>query len=124
MSLIRRLCNCETTNIKQNFVYTLSILKTLALEPDLVVPICTQLTFDSRTIMSATEGFLRRNGIRRPLSFGTIRLFNVHNSEALFFKSYVLIYGYRGNKSKLDCNLIHKMQFTHDIILQAGSLCT
>jgi len=73
--------------------------------------------------MSATEGFLHRNGVRRPLDFEQIRLFNICGSDAIFFKSYVLIYGYKGDKSQLDFNLVHKIKFMHDILLQARSQC-
>lgn len=99
------------------------MLRVLVAEPDLVIPVSLQPTFNTNLIMCATEGFLQRNGLNRPLAFEQIRLFNICGSEALFFKSYVLIYGLKGDKSLTEFNLVHKIKFTYDIMLQAGSLC-
>jgi len=69
MNLIRRLRNRETTNNKQAFVYTPTMLTALAAEPDVIIPVCLQPTFNDYLIMSATEGFLQCNGLHRPHDF-------------------------------------------------------
>ena len=57
------------------------------------------------------------------MSFAKMTLFRIHGDDALFYKTYVLIYGYKGNTDKLNVNIYHKIQFTFDVMLQTGREC-
>jgi len=123
MNLLQRLRNRETLNQKQSFVYTPSMLIALANEADLVIPWCRVPVHNDRVIMIRVDQYCRKHGISRPLQFGKIRLFNICGEAAMFFKSYILIYGYCGDKTELEFNLLHKTKFAFDLMLQAGGTC-
>ena len=123
MNLLKRLCNRETLNQKQSFIYTPSMLIALANEPDLIIPLCRVPVYNEHVIMTRVDNYCRIHGISRPLQFGQIRLFNICGDDAMFFKSYILIYGYCGDKTKLEFNLLQKTKFAFDIMLQAGGTC-
>jgi len=124
MNIVKKLRCRETTNVKQQFLYTATILNSFVGQPDVVVPIreYIQPTTISR-LLRATENFFRCHNF--PLSFGYthFKLFHVKDENFEFHKRYILIYGYTGDKSELDFNDVHKHDFMTDVSLQVGTMC-
>jgi len=124
MNIVKRLRCRETTNVKQQFLYTATILDSLTGQPDIVVPIreFIQPTTLSR-LLNAMESFFRCHNL--PLSFGYthLKLFHIKNDKFENNTRYVLIYGYTGDISELDFNDAHKSDFMTDVSLQVGTKC-
>jgi len=123
MNLIRRLHNHEISGGKQSFVYTANLLQALASQPDIVIPVCCFPTINRHLIFASVEDFFRKHDLEIPTSFAKMTLFRIHGNDALFYKTYVLIYGYKNNADNLDFNLYNKIQFTFDMMLQVGREC-
>jgi len=123
MNLIRRLRNRETLNNKQSFVYTADLLQALANQPDIIIPVCCFPTINRHLILASVENFFRKHDLEIPMSFVKMTLFQIHGDDALFYETYALICGYKGNTDKLSFNIYHKIQFTFDMMLQAGREC-
>jgi len=124
MNIVKRLRCRETTNVKQQFLYTATILDSFVGQPDIVVPIreSIQPTTISR-LLRATENFFRCHDL--PLSFGytRLKLFHVKDDNFEFHTRYILIYGYTGDKSVLDFNDVHKHELMTDVLLQEETTC-
>jgi len=123
MNLIRRLRNRETLNNKQSFLYTAEMLRALANQPDIVIPVCCFPTLNKYFIFATVEEFFRKYDLDKPMSFFKMTVFRIHGNDALFYKTYLLVYGYKGDTDKLNFNIYHKIQFTFDKMLQAGREC-
>ena len=123
MNLIRRLHNHEISGGKQSFVYTANLLQALASQPDIVIPVCCFPTINRHLIFASVEDFFRKHDLEIPTSFAKMTLFRIHSNDALFYKTYVLIYGYKNNADNLDFNLYNKIQFAFDMMLQVGREC-
>lgn len=120
---MQRLRKREIGNSKQQFVYTPQLLRALTKEADIVIPISRFATNDRNQIHPVVHGYLERNGLKKTIKFHNVRLCNISGYDALFFKPYLLIYGYQGDMKKIEFNLIHKITFTFDMMLQAGTPC-
>ena len=120
MNIVTRLRSRETTNVKQQFLYTSSILESLSAEPDIVVPIRNQVLPTISCLLRETENFFRLHTLPTAFHYRTLRLFETKDDSTLFYKKYVLVYGYTGDKEELHFNLIHKIQFMTDMSLQEG----
>jgi len=111
-------------NMKQQFAHTATTLDSITGHPDIVVPIreAIQPTTTSR-LLRETENFFRCHKL--PLSFGFKRLtlFQIKDDNFENNSRYILIYGYTGDKSKLDFNRSHKNDFMTDVSLQVGTTC-
>jgi len=123
MNLIRRLRYREISEGKQSFVYTANVLQALASQPDIVIPVCCFPTTHRHFIFNPVEDFFHKHDLTIPTSFTRMTLFRIHGDDALFYSTYVLIYGYKNNANNLDFNLYNKIQFTFDMMLQVGSEC-
>jgi len=110
-------------NSNQSFVYTADILQALAKQPDIVIPVCSFPMVNRHLVFASVEGFFRLYDLEKPMLFAKMTLFHIHGNDALFYKTYILIYGYQGSTDKLDFNIYHKIQFTFDMMLQAGREC-
>jgi len=64
MHLVKRLRNRETTNIRQEFVYTQEMLKTLAQEPKIVVPVSRQAVTELELLKRTISVFFVRQNLR------------------------------------------------------------
>jgi len=123
MNIVTRLCSRETTNVKQQFLYTPSILESLSAEPDIVVPIRNHVLPTISRLLRETENFFRLHNLPTSFNYRTLRLFETKDDSTLFYKKYVLIYGYTSGNEKLHFNLIHKILFMTDMSLQEGKTC-
>ena len=121
MHLVKRLRNRETTNIRQEFVYTQEMLKTLAQEPKIVVPVSRQAVTELELLKRTISVFFVRQNLRASSAYQKVWLFNMHDTEVLHYKCYGLLYTSQRKKLDLPFNLLHKIQFTHDLLLQAGT---
>ena len=120
MNLIKILRNREIHDKRQEFQYTKKILKALAQEPGIVIPISTQAVTEVWVLKKTIKDFFRRYHLQPSLAYQKLRLFNIHATEVLFYKCYVLIYTSKHAKIDVNFNLDHKIQFLHDLLLQAG----
>jgi len=123
MNLVKRLRNRETAKNKQQFVCTPKMLQALTTQPDIVIPVCSFPTSHRHLIVQSIANFLRKHQLPTTLDYVKMTLFRIHNEDALFYKTYVLIYGYKNYIGNLDFNLYNKIHFTCDIFLQAGREC-
>jgi len=87
------------------------------------VPIRNHVLSTINCLMRETEHFFRLHNLPTSFDYGTLRLFETKDDSTLFYKKYVLIYGYTGDKKKLHFNFMHKIQFMTDMSLQEGKTC-
>ena len=120
MNLIKRLRNREIYDKHQEFQYTTEILKALAQEPTLVIPASTQAVTEVRVLKKAIKAFFLQHNLQSSPAYQKIRLFNIDATEVLFYKCYILLYTSKHAKINANFNLYHKIQFLHDLLLQAG----
>jgi len=124
MNIVNRLRCRETMNTKQQFAHTATTLNSIMGHPDIVVPIreAVQPTTTSR-LLRETEYFSRLHGLPLIFGFKHLKIFHVKNNNFKNNSRYILIYGYNGDKSKLDFNRSHKIDFMTDVLLQVGTKC-
>jgi len=124
MNIIQRLRNRETSNTKQKFVYTETILQSMMGNPDIVVPIreAIQPTTTSR-LLGETAYFFRLHNLPLIFGFEKLKLFHIKDGNFKHNSRYILIYGYKDNKEKLTFNHSHKNDFKTDLLLQVGTRC-
>ena len=124
MNIVKRLRSRETMNTKQQFAHTATTLDSTMGHPDIVVPIreAVQPTTLTR-LLRETEYFFRLHNL--PLIFGlkNLKLFHIKDDNFKNNSRYILIYGYNGDKSKLDFNRTHNNNFMTDMSLQVGTTC-
>jgi len=120
MNMIKRLRNHEIYDKQQEFQYTKKILKALAQEPRIVIPVSTQAVTEVRVLKTTIKAFFRRYNLQSSSAYQKLRLFNIDATEVLFYKCYVLLYTSKHAKINVNFNLYHKIQFLHDLLLQAG----
>jgi len=124
MSIIKRLRNRETTNTKQKFTHTATILESMMGHPDIVVPIreAVQPTTTSR-LLGETGYFFRLHDLPLIFGFKKLKLFHIKDGNFKHNSRYILIYDYDGNKDNLTFNSSHKTDFMTDVLLQVGTKC-
>jgi len=124
MNIVKRLRRRETMNTKQQFAHTATTLHSIMGHPDIVVPIreAVQPTTTSR-LLRETEYFFRLHGLPLIFGFKHLKIFHVKIDNFKNNSRYILIYGYNGDKSKLDFNRSHKSDFMTDVSLQVGTKC-
>ena len=124
MNIIKRLRNRETTNTKQQFAHTATILESMMGHPDIVVPIreAIQPTTTSR-LLGETAYFCRLHDLPLIFGFKKLKLFHIKDGNFKHNSRYILIYDYNGNKDNLTFNCSHKNDFMTDVLLQVGTKC-
>jgi len=124
MNIIKRLRNRETTNTKQQFAHTATILESMMGHPDIVVPIreAVQPTTTSR-LLGETGYFFRLHDLPLIFGFKKLKLFHIKDGNFKHNSRYILIYGYNGNKDNLTFNCSHEADFMTDVLLQVGTKC-
>jgi len=124
MNIIKRLRNRETTNTKQAFAHTATILESMMGQPDIVVPIreVIQPTTTSR-LLGETGYFFQLHGLPLIFGFDKLKLFHIKDGNFKHNSRYILIYGYKNNKDNLTFNDSHKNDFKTDVLLQVGTKC-
>jgi len=124
MNIIKRLRNRETTNMKQQFAHTATILESMMGHPDIVVPIreAIQPTTTSR-LLGETAYFFRLHDLPLIFGFKKLKLFHIKDGNFKHNSRYILIYDYNGNKDNLTFNCSHKNDFMTDVLLQVGTKC-
>jgi len=124
MNIVKRLRHRETMNMKQQFTHTATTLDSIMGHPDIVVPIreAVQPTTTFR-LLKETEYFFRLHGLPLIFGFKNLKVFHVKNDNFKNNSRYILVYGYKGDKSKLDFNRAHKTDFMTDVSLQVGTKC-
>ena len=124
MNIVKRLRRRETMDMKQQFAHTETTMTSIMGHPDIVVPIreAVQPTTTSR-LLRETEYFFRLHGLPLIFGFKHLKIFHVTNDNFKNNSRYILIYGYNGDKSKLDFNHSHKSDFMTDVLLQVGTKC-
>ena len=124
MNIVKRLRCRETVNMKQQFAHTTTTLDSIMGQPDIVVPIreTIQPTTNSR-VLGETANFFRCHKLPFSFGFKHLSLFQIKDGNFKNNSRYILIYGYTGDKSKLDFNRSHKNYFMTDVSLQVGTTC-
>jgi len=122
MNLVKRLRSRETNNIRQEFLYTQDILLALAQEPKIIIPVSRQAVMEIETLKRAIQKFFSHHGLRSSSEFQKLRLFNIAETEVLHYKCYVLLYTAKHIKLDVQFNLTHRIKFTHDLLLQIGTM--
>jgi len=124
MNIVKRLRRRETMNTKQQFTHTATTLDSILGHPDIVVPIreAAQPTATSR-LLKETEKFFRLYKLPLIFGFKNLKIFHIKDANFKNNSRYILIYGYTGDKSKLDFNRSHKNDFMTDVSLQVGTKC-